>query len=495
MSGVLVGVDSSTQSCKVLVLDADTGVIVASGSAPHPDGTAVDPMAWIDALGAAWSAAGVAERTDVLGVGVCAQQHGMVAVDRDGHPVHDALLWNDLRSAGQARDMVAQMGIAGWMEAVNVLPVAAITLTKLAWLREHRPEAAARVHRVMLPHDWLVLHLTGAFVTDRSDASGTGYFSAEANRYRPDLLERYFGAVPQLPRVLRPDEAAGTLLPRWGGRGRPIPVSAGAGDNAGAALGLELEPGDVVISVGTSGTIFTRAARPVCDPSGITAGFAAATGDHLPLLCTLNAARVMTATAALLSVDLARFDALALAGKDDAGGLTMLPYFDGERTPDLPDATGQLHGLTRDAFTPENLARGAVLAVANALADCVGMLRAIDAPVGRLLLIGGGAKSAALRAVLPDTLAASLILPATCEYVALGAGRQAAWAATGRLPCWGRRIEAVLEPNLDPGAAAYRDRYARLRDALVSDSLRPASRSSPGRRAGERSPARADRER
>jgi xylulokinase len=496
MSGVVVGVDSSTQSCKVLVLDTETGATVASGGAPHPDGTAVDPMAWVDALRAAWSAAGVAERTDVLGVGVCAQQHGMVAVDRDGQPVHEALLWNDLRSAKQARHMVADIGIAGWMEAVNVLPVAAITLTKLAWLREHRPEAAARVHRVMLPHDWLVLHLAGAFVTDRSDASGTGYFSVAANRYRPDLLERYFGAVPQLPRVLRPDEAAGTLLPQWGGGGgRPVPVSAGAGDNAGAALGLELEPGDVVISVGTSGTIFSRSAASVCDPSGITAGFAAATGDHLPLLCTLNAARVMTSTAALLSVGLARFDALALAGKDDAGGLTMLPYFDGERTPNLPDAAGQLHGLTRDAFTPENLARGAVLAVANALADCVDRLGAAGAPVRRLLLIGGGAKSAALRALLPGTLAAPVTLPAAREYVALGAGRQAAWAATGRLPNWGRRIEAVLEPSADSGAAAYRARYARLRDALVSDSLRPASRSSPGRHAGGRSRARADRER
>ena len=467
MSGVVVGVDSSTQSCKVLVLDVETGDAIASGTSPHPDGTVVDPRAWVAALRTAWRAAGVAERTDVLGVGVSAQQHGMVAVDRDGVPVHDALLWNDLRSADQARGMVADLGIAGWIEAVNVVPVPAITLTKLAWLRAHRPEAAARVHRVMLPHDWLVLHLTGAFATDRSDASGTGYFSAVTNVYRTDLLERYFGAVPELPPVLGPAEQAGNLLAEWHGGGSEIPVSAGAGDNAAAALGLELEPGEVVASVGTSGTVFTRSAVSVSDPSGLTAGFADANGGHLLLLCTLNAARVLSSAAQLLSVDLAGFDALALTGAADAGGLTMLPYFDGERTPNLPEAKGELRGLTRASFTRENLARAAVLSVANSLADCLDLLRGIGAAADRVLLIGGGARSAALRAVLSDTLGVRVAVPRPREYVALGAARQAAWAATGRLPRWERRIEAELSPTGDPGLAAYRARYAQLRTALL----------------------------
>ena len=468
MTGVVVGVDSSTQSCKVLVVDARTGATVSSGSAPHPDGTSVDPREWVRALRAAWAAAGVPARNDVLGVGVAAQQHGMVAVDRDGIPVHDALLWNDVRSAGQARRMVADIGIAGWMDAVNVLPLPAITLTKLAWLREQDPAAAARVHRVMLPHDWLVLNLCGEFATDRSDASGTGYFSAVTNSYRLDLLERYFGAVPELPRVLGPAESAGVLLPEWhGGAGCPVPVSAGAGDNAAAALGLGLQPGEVIVSVGTSGTVFTSAATPTVDPSGLVAGFADATGGHLPLLCTLNAARVMTSTAELLSVSLERFDALALAGAPDAGGLTMLPYFDGERTPDLPDATGQLHGLTRSSFTDANLARAAVLSVANSLADCLDVLRGLGADVGRGLLIGGGGKSAALRAVLPDTLGLPVAVPEVREYVALGAARQAAWVALGSLPAWEQRIEVSLLPESLAGPGAYRARYKQL----VSDLL------------------------
>lgn len=465
MSGVVVGVDSSTQSCKVLVVEVGTGRTVASATAPHPEGTAIDPRAWVEALRRAWDAAGVRSRGDLLGVGVSAQQHGMVAVDPQGRPVHDALLWNDTRSADQAARLIADLGIGSWMEATNVLPVPSITLTKLAWLREHEPQAAARVQRVMLPHDWLVMHLTGAFATDRSDASGTGYFDATSNRYRLDLLDRYFGAVPELPAVLKPGAVSGTLRPEWG---PPVPVSAGCGDNAGAALGLELEPGDVAVSVGTSGTVFTRSSEPVTDPSGLTAGFADASGEHLPLLCTLNAARVMTTSAQVLGVDLPQFDALALSGSPNAGGLTMLPYLDGERMPNLPDATGTLLGLTRTAFTPENLARAAVLAVANSLADCLDVLRAIEAPVEQVLLIGGGAGSAALRVALTDTLSMAVAVPEPREYVALGAARQAAWAATGELPRWGRRTEAVLQPGEDGGAAAYRARYIEARSALVS---------------------------
>jgi xylulokinase len=330
----------------------------------------------------------------------------------------------------------------------------------------------------MLPHDWLVLHLTGAFVTDRSDASGTGYFSAVTNSYRPDLLERFFGTVPELPRVLAPDAKAGQLLPEWSGGGSAIPVSAGAGDNAAAALALELEPRDAVVSVGTSGTVFTRSPVPLADQTGLTAGFADAQGGHLPLLCTINAARVLTSTAALLGVDLAKFDALARSGPGDATGLTMLPYFDGERTPDLPLATGTLHGLTRKSFTPENLARAAVLAVANSLADCLETLRAIGAPLNRVLLIGGGAKSPALRSALADTIDMPVVIPEVGEYAAIGAARQAAWMVAARPPVWTRRDKEVVQPARDAGARDYRRRYGQLSSALLGYGL-----GQPGRTA------------
>jgi xylulokinase len=462
---IAIGIDSSTQSCKVLAVDIETGAIRSSGSAPHPDGTAVDPAHWDRALAKAWNDAGIRGSTDVAGVSVAAQQHGMVALDAQDRPVHDALLWNDTRSAAAAEDMVAELGAAVWAEAVNVVPVASFTLTKLAWLARNRPELAARVERVVLPHDYLNYRLTGRFFTDRSDASGTAYYSAPADAYRTDLLQKYFGRLPELPPVLAPQESGGTLLPDWEAGGAP--VGAGAGDNAGAALGLGISPGDVVVSVGTSGTVFTSASEPVNDPSGAVAGFADATGAYLPLLAMINSARVLAATAAMLGVGLAELDRLALSAAPDAAGLTLLPYLDGERTPNLPYANGSLVGLTRSNMTPENLARAAVLAVLNSLADAQELLRARGIPVEKVLLIGGGSKSRALRQAAADVFGVPVEVPAAAEYVALGAARQAAWAATGSLPDWKPALDAAYEP--DPGAgwgAEVRQRFTAARTSL-----------------------------
>lgn len=458
---LVVGIDSSTQSCKVVAVDLATGTQVATGSASHPDGTSIHPGLWTDALAAAWSAAGVPGLGDrVAGVAVAAQQHGMVAVDGAGEPVHEALLWNDVRSADDAARMVAELGAKAWVAAVNVLPVASFTLTKLAWLARSQPAATAKLETVGLPHDWLNRQLTGAWSTDRSDASGTAYFDPVANEYRPELLAQFFGSVPKLPEVLAPDASAGKLLPRWGTSAAV--VGAGMGDNAGAALGLELVPGEVVVSIGTSGTVFAVVEKPVHDVSGQLAGFADATGRHLPLLATINAARVMAAGAAMLNVDLAEFDRLALAAAPDAGGLTLLPYLDGERTPNLPDATGTLTGMTRANMTPENMARASVLAVLNSLADALSALTSFGVPVQRVLLIGGGSKSRALREAAATVFGVPVDVPEQREYVALGAARQAAWAATGELPVWGRRIEESFMPDGGWGATV-RARYAAAR--------------------------------
>ena len=271
-----------------------------------------------------------------------AQQHGMVALDAQGEPVYDALLWNDVRSAPQAARLRESRGAEAWAREVGVVPVASFTVTKLAWLADERPDLADRVDQVLLPHDWLTWQLTGRpdeAVTDRSDASGTGYWSVPEGRYRTDVLADAFGRTPRLPRVLGPAESAGETP-------TGALVGPGCGDNAGAALGLGLGSGDVAISIGTSGTVFASTADPVCDPSGAVAGFADATGRYLPLLATINAARILTTTAGLLGVDLTELDRLAQAGAPDADGLAMVPYLDGERTPNLPDATGSLLGMT-----------------------------------------------------------------------------------------------------------------------------------------------------
>ncbi|HYY82622.1 MAG TPA: xylulokinase [Actinomycetes bacterium] len=463
----VAGVDCSTQSTKVVVCDADDGRVLAERSAPHPDATEVDPEAWWRAL--ATAGAGLLERADAVAVG--GQQHGMVTLDEAGAVVRPALLWNDVRSAAAAAGLVRELGgPAAWARAVGSVPVASFTVTKLRWLAEHEPDLARRVAAVLLPHDWVSWRLAGQgeAVTDRGDASGTGYWSPSSGDYRGDLLELAFGRVPALPRVLAPSEAAGQT--RTGAA-----VSAGTGDNMAAALGLGAGPGDVVVSVGTSGTVFAVHEAPTHDESGIVAGFADATGRFLPLVCTLNAARVLGAAAAMLGVDLPALDRLALAAPPGAGGLVLLPYLDGERTPNLPAASGLLAGLRLANMAPENLARAAVEGVLCGLADGLDALRAQGVPVRRILLVGGGSRSAAVQALAPQVLGAPVEVPEPAEYVARGAARQAAWALAGTPapPAWPLGRATVHAPEAAGHGAAVRERYAEVREGATSGLLEP----------------------
>jgi xylulokinase len=298
-------------------------------------------------------------------------------------------------------------------------------------------------------------------VTDRSDASGTGYWSVPEGRYRTDVLADAFGRAPRLPRVLGPSESAGATP-------TGTVVGPGCGDNAGAALGLGLRTGDVVVSIGTSGTVFASTPDPVCDESGTVAGFADATGRYLPLLATINAARILTATAGLLGVDLAELDRLAQSGPPDAGGLAMVPYLDGERTPNLPDATGSLQGMTRGNLTRENLARSAVLGLLCTLGDALDHLTEQGVTARRIYLIGGGSASAAVQQAAADLLGSEVVIPSPGEYVALGAARQAAWVATGDAepPDWSVPVLATREPGAGDWAAEARARFAVSRDRL-----------------------------
>jgi xylulokinase len=458
---LVAGVDSSTQATKVVVRDADTGALVREARAPHPPGTEVDPAEWWDALETA-TRGGLLD--DVAAVAVGAQQHGMVCVDETGQVVRPALLWNDTRSAGAAADLIADLGgPEAWAEATGSVPVASFTVTKLRWLATHEPDHAKRTATVMLPHDWLTWRLAGApgldaAVTDRGDASGTGYWSPATGDYRPELLELAFGQVPQLPRVLGPAEPAGHT-----------PTGAllgpGTGDNMAAALGVGARPGDVVVSIGTSGTVFAVHDRPTADPSGIVAGFADATGRFLPLVCTLNAARVLSATAALLGVDLGGLDDLALSAPAGAEGVVLVPYFEGERTPNRPQATAQLSGLRLATTTPANVARAAVEGLLCGLADGLDALRGQGVTVNRVLLIGGGARSRAVQAIAPSLLDAPVLVPPAGEYVADGAARQAAWVLSGapEPPEW---RPAVAPRTVEaPPAPQVRDAYAAARDA------------------------------
>jgi len=450
---LVAGVDSSTQSCKVVIVDAATGAVAREGRASHPAGTEVHPDAWWEALRAAITDAGGID--DVAAISIAGQQHGMVVLDDAGEVIRPALLWNDTRSADAAEQLAAEF--PDIVERTGSRPVASFTATKLRWLRDAEPDNASRVAAVALPHDWLTWRLRGfgpgnpdlgALITDRSDASGTSYWNPHTGDYDRELLVAALGHDAILPRVLGPGEAAGTLQ---GGQF----VGPGAGDNAGAALGLGAREGDVVVSIGTSGTVFAVTGSPA--GSDVVAGFADASGVYLPLVATLNAARVLDAIARLLDVTHDELGALALAAEPGAGGLVLQPWFEGERTPNRPDATATLFGMTLASTTRESLARAAIEGLLCGLADGLDAVRAAGVEARRILLIGGAAQNPAVSAIAAQVFEVPVAVPQPGEYVARGAAVQAAWVLAGARPDWTVPLAAEPAPDHRP---VIREQYA-----------------------------------
>ncbi len=470
---LVVGVDSSTTACKVQVRDAETGAVMASGRSAHPatspPRSEQHPSAWEHAFHAACAEAALPSRQAPTALAVAAQQHGLVVLDDNGDVLRPAKLWNDTESAPDSAMLLGALpgGQAGWATACGSVPVPSFTITKLHWLRRCEPESFRHTAAVMLPHDWLTFRLTGRRTTDRGDASGTGYWSPREGRYREDLLRLVSDDVDWaalLPEVLAPDAVAG----EW--RGAGITVAPGTGDNMAAALGLGLQPGDLALSLGTSGTAFVVADEAVEDPTGTVAGFADATGRYLPLVCTMNATKVTDAVGRLLGVDHAQFDALALQAPPGAGGLLLVPHFDGERTPNRPGATGLLTGLRNDV-TPAQLARAAVEGVVCNLlagADALGA----RATTGTLFLVGGAARSSAYRRVVADLTGRPVRVPADDELVVGGAAVQAAavhhgcdWAQVAE--AWGLGEGDTVEPDGAVDREGIRAAYA---DAVAAAS-------------------------
>ena len=458
---LVAGVDSSTSSCKVEVRDAETGELVASGRAPHPPTTPrseQDPAAWWRAFDTAAGAAGLFDRHRPAAIAVAGQQHGLVALNAAGSVIRPAKLWNDTESAPDAAELVDALGAAAWAEACGSVPTASFTITKLHWLHRCESDAFAHLAAIRLPHEWLTQQLIGADggVTDRGDASGTGWWSPAQGQYRFDLLDLIDAEVdwaPMLPRVAAPTETVG----EW----QNALVGPGTGDNMAAALGLGLRPGELALSLGTSGTAFCVSNKGCADASGAVAGFADATGRYLPLVCTLNAMKVTDTVARLLGVDAAGFDALALTAPPGAGGMVLVPHFDGERTPNRPGATGVLSGIRSDA-TREQLARAAVEGVvANLLAGA----EHLPPTEGPVMLVGGGAHSAAFRQVTADLLGRPVVVPVDDELVARGAACQAAAVLTGTpidevAAAWRQPAAAIVEPDPSVDATAIREAFA-----------------------------------
>jgi xylulokinase len=389
----------------------------------------------LNGLNAAISDAGGIE--DISAISIAGQQHGMVALDSEGDVVRNALLWNDVRSADAAESLNREAG--GDVEIAKKVGsklVASFTAAKLRWLADHEPENAAKTASVALPHDWLSWQLQGGkdftkLFTDRSDASGTGYFDPSTSKYRQEMIELALGKNRQiqLPRIIAASEFGGVTQ-------KGIPIAAGAGDNAAAALGLQAQPGDVVVSLGTSGTAFAVSQTPTHDPSGSVAGFADATGRFLPLVCTLNAARILDSACQMLGKTHDEIAQLALSAEPGANGLTLLPYFEGERTPNRPNSTGVLSGMNINNSNPADIARAMIEGMLSGLADAVDSLVALGVNVERILLIGGAAKNPAVPVIASALFGREVLVPPAGEYVANGAAKQAAWALLGQMPQW-----------------------------------------------------------
>ena len=467
---VVIGVDSSTQATKALAVDVASGQVLGQGRATHTVSGGArresDPEQWWAALTEALGQTGYADSAAAISVG--GQQHGLVALDEDGRAVHPALLWNDVRSAPNAEALTGQLGAQAWAERVGSVPGASFTATKWDWLRREEPAAAARVRRVLLPHDYLTWRLTGEHVTDRGDASGTGWWGPDG--YDTGILELIGLDPAYLPRVAEPGETVGTvragLVLRQGTR-----VGTGTGDNMAAALGLGLEPGVPVVSLGTSGTAYAVTRGRPTDPSGTVAGFADSLGGWLPLACTLNCT---------LAVDrIAGWFGLDRAAVEPGGEAVVLPFLDGERTPNLPYASGLCYGLRHDT-TPGQILQAAYDGAAYSLLTAVDEVLKAGGETsadGPLLLIGGGAKGEAWRATVRRLSGRPVLVPAAEEVVALGAAAQAAGLLTGESADavarrWNTRGGTLYDPI--PVDQAALDRIGAVRErsgALLGAAL------------------------
>ena len=472
MGSLIAGVDTSTQATKVLVVDAETGTVVAEGRAGHTvtgerGARETDPREWWEALRTGLAETGRAAEVEAIAVG--GQQHGLVALGSDGEPLRPSMLWNDTRSAPQAKALTEAIGAERLADRVGSRPVASFTATKWAWLREHEPATAEATRAIRLPHDYLTERLTGNGVTDRGDASGTAWWSSGDEAYAGDILAHPLLRIDEamLPRVLGPRESAGEVTAAAAaatGLRSGVVVGPGTGDNMGAALGLGLAAGQVAVSLGTSGTAYAVSQGRTCDPAGIVAGFADATGRFLPLACTLNCTLAVDRVAGLFGLD-----------RDDvapSGEVVALPWFDGERTPDLPNAAGTIAGMRHDTRPQQVLMaayEGAIASLLDAVDAIAEQTGGLD-PAAPLVVLGGGAKGRTWVEVVRRLSGRAVLIPEAQELVAIGAAVQAAAILRGDDPAavaarWGTNRGTLLDAV--PRDDERLERIGALRAAVV----------------------------
>jgi xylulokinase len=457
---LFLGLDIGTQSTKALVIDVDSHRVVARASVAYglieglPPGHAEQhPETWIDAVRkAAHEALRTVDAAQVAGVGVSGQQHGCVVLDERDQVIRPAKLWCDTSTAAEAAELSRAIGRA--------VPTG-FTASKLTWLQRHEPQHWARVRSVLLPHDYINFRLTGTKTMECGDASGSGVFDAAQRAFDPRAVSAVHPTLARmLPPVLGAGELAGVLSAEGAallGLRAGVPVAAGGGDNMMSAIGSgATKSGVVVVSLGTSGTVFTRTEHPVVDPQGLIAPFCSSDGAWLPLLCVMNLTGVTEEVKALTGLSHGELTALAERVAPGCDGLTWLPYLQGERVPDLPTATGTMLGMRPGLLRPGHLYRAALECTSMNLAWGVGRMRALGVQLGEVRLTGGAAKNALWRQILADVLHVPIVPLVEAESAALGAAIQAVWSmrrsAGENVSC-----DAIAAPFVQLGPATKPD--------------------------------------
>jgi len=438
---LFIGVDSGTQSVKALVLDMDERRVVARASAAHaliaglpPRHVEQHPQVWIAALShVIRKVSSKIDRSRVRGIGISGQQHGFVPLDAHGEVIRPAKLWCDTSTVPESEWLNRKLGgRKAVIRRIGLPFLPGYTAPKILWLKRREPHHYRRLRHVLLPHDYLNFYLTGRYSMECGDASGTALLDVRRRRWSPAVI----GAIDRnlmdwLPPLMKPHESAGMLRPELARQFRlpqDIVVSAGGGDNMMAAIGTgNVRPGVVTMSLGTSGTVFAFSREPVIDGRGEVAAFCDSTGGWLPLACTMNVTLVTEKFRQLFGWTHAMFDRAVDAAPAGAGGLSLTPYLVGERTPDLPLATGSLQGLTLQSLEPGLLARAAVEGVSRGLNYGLGRLSELGLRPREIRLTGGGARSAVWRQIMADIFGLPVVKVSEDECAALGAAVQAAW--------------------------------------------------------------------
>lgn len=493
-----IGIDSGTQGCKVAVLSRDQGTIIAESSSPHTlienerGGREQDPAIWVAALESALAETlRTVDRRLVRAISVSGQQHGFVPLDGDGQVIRPAKLWCDTETAPQCRTITERLGgEERAIAAIGNTVAAGFTASKILWLKENEPDNYRRLQTILLPHDYLNYWLSGQFSAEHGDASGTAFYDVRNRCWSAAALaaidpERDLAAM--LPELRQPEQPCARIRPelaaRWGLNDEVL-IASGGGDNMMAAIGTgNVRPGVVTASLGTSGTIYAYSDAPIIDSRGELAAFCSSSGGWLPLVCTMNVTVATELMRRLFGLSLDGFNDAILASPPGSGGLLLLPFFNGERTPALPGATATLHGMTTINCSRGNICRAAMEGVTFGLRYGASVLERCGMIPDEIRLVGGGARSSIWRQMVADIFGRPVVSPLTTEAGALGAALQAMWCHCSEQ---GERttIEEICDRfvHLDPKSRCdpnpeniktYSDIYAGY--LRLEETLRPRS--------------------